>query len=399
MRQQIYDVLPGRPFGRGTTTTTYSADPNTRTYATSTGSIVTLGSAILSNGDLAAIHQSWGASTTTEDNWELFVVASGGGTTTVTAESALGRTYTQGAQVIKVPETLNLTINSGFGGHSYGATVNSTSDYRYTAMGGFNIVAVKNILTINDVIHQNGYQGYISSSDRGGMNENQHFYWWYANATSGGHVGGANSTDSSMSAVGGNSQVGYNGTESRSPIWNGGAGATNAGCGSGGGHAGSGSNGGDGNSGTGGTAVGNAALTSMHFGGGGGGTAGSSSGGGVWTGGSGGGIWVIYARQVVFGAGGGIQVNGGLSYGNNGHAGGSGAGGSILINCQMADFGTNKLTATPGATFDHGGAGSNGRIRINYGATISGSTNPAASTNQNVFLNPLGGGSLLAALL
>lgn len=380
---QLYDVLPGRPFGRGTVQSTISSDPNTRTYATSSGANITLGSAILSNGDLAVIHQSYGASGISDPNWEPFVVSSGGGTTSIVAESALSRTYSSGAQVLKVPEYLDLTVNSAFGGHSYGATVASSTRNAY---GGINVIAVRNKLTLNAVINQNGYQGYISNSDRGGIDEWTHFKWWYDNAPSGGHIGGANSTDASQSAVGGNSLYGYNGTESRTPIWNGGAGATNAGCGSGGGNAAAGSNGTDSNSGSGGALAGNTSLTSIHFGGGGGGTAGSSSGGGIWTGGSGGGIWIIYAREVAFGPSGGIQVNGGLSYGNNGHAGGSGAGGSVLINCERGDFGTNLITATPGATNNHGGSGSNGRIRLNYGMTLSGTTNPSASVVQDTKL-------------
>ena len=380
---QLYDIMPGRPFGRGTTQTTISADPNTRTYATSSGANVTLGSAILNDGDLAAIHQTYGVSGISDDNWEPFIVASGGGTTSIVASAALQRTYSSGAQVIKVPEYLDLTINSAFAGHSYGAT-QATSTPR--AYGGINIIAVSNLLTINDVINQNGSTGYINSSDRGGIDEWAHFKWWYDNATSGGHIGGANSTDGSNSAVGGNSQYGYNGTESRTPIMNGGAGAAQSGCGSGGGNATAGGNGGDGNSGTGGAASGNVALTSLHLGGGGGGTAGSSSGGGVWTGGSGGGAWIIWAREVAFGASGGLQANGGASFGNNGHAGGSGSGGSVLINCERGAFGTSKVTATAGATFDHGGAGSVGQIRLNYGSLLTGTTNPAASIVQDTKL-------------
>lgn len=392
MRQQIYDVLPGRPFGRGTAISSISSDPNTRTYGTSSGANVYLGSAILANGDLALIHQSYGGGAT-EENWELFVVASGGSTTTVVAESALGRTYSAGAQIIKVPEYLNLTITSGFAGKSYGATVANSSK---NAIGGINVISVRNLLTLQGVIHQNGYQGFYATSDRGGIDEWNFFKWWYDNAPSGGFIGGANSTDGGTSANGGGYAYGYRGAENRNPEDNGGGGAYQDRCAAGGGNVSAGGNGEDGS--TGGVACGNAALTSMYFGGGGGGANGGAADP-RWTGGSGGGIWIIYCREIAFTGSGGIQCIGGTGFGNKGHASGAGAGGCILVNCQTGAFGTNLLVATPGTYYDHATSPSTGRIRINYGSTITGTTNPAASTNNDKLLNPLAGGAVLAALI
>jgi hypothetical protein len=372
--------MPGRPFGRGTAQSTITSDPNTRTYATSSGANITLGSAILSNGDLAAIHQTYGAAGIYDPNWEPFIVSSGGGTTSIVAEASLSRTYGTGAQVVKVPEYLDLTIGSAISGKSYGASVATSSK---NAFGGINIIAVRNKLTINYNLSQNGYQGYISSSDRGGIDEWNHFKWWYDNAPSGGHIGGANSTDGSAAAVGGSSYLGYTGAEQRNAIWNGGgAGWTNSLCGAGGGN-GLGSDWAPDGGGGGASDAGNAELTSLHLGGGGGGPKGSSSGGGIWTGGSGGGAWVIWAREVAFGASGSITANGGIGYGNNGVSGGSGAGGSILINCERGAFGTNLVTATPGTYYPNATPGGVGRIRLNYGSLLTGTTNPSASVAQD----------------
>lgn len=400
MATQIYSVLPGRPFGRGTTDATITSDPNTRAYATASGTTVALGSAILSNGDLAVIHQTWGDSGTATDNWEVFVVASGGGTTSITTTTTLSRSYIAGAQVIKIPEYKDLTIGATIAGKSYGNQVNSTADNRHTAIGGFNAIAVSGTLYLNNLIHQNGYIGYLSSSDRGGMNENQHFYWWYANAPSGGHVGGANTTDGNAGAKGGNSYYGYRGTEGNTNEQNGGSSGNSGSSGAGGGNATDGS---PAQSTTqGGYAVGNAALTSMHFGGGGGGAA-NNPGAAYWTGSSGGGIWLIWAKNIVMGASGGIQCKGGNAGNNNSYGGGGGAGGSILINCETADIGTSKIDTNYGTYwtgYPYAGHGSIGRTRINYGVSLTGTTaNTSFSSANNPLLIDQKGGAFIYNLL
>lgn len=372
MATQIYDVIPGRPFGRGTSSATLTSNPNTFTncWITSGQTSLTTSDNFAANGDILVLHQTYGASSTTEENWHLCKVVSGGGTTSLVVSPAPSRTFNDGAQCTVLKEYFDLTIGSTFGGKSYGAT--RTDSLKY-ARGGIIAIAASNKLTINATMHQNGYQGYISSSDRGGINEWQHFNWWYNNAPSGGHIGGANTTDGGRAANGGGSQVGYNGAENQGQLWNGAGAPQSDGCGGGGGNANNGSNGGDGgNGGWGGLAVGNTTLTSLHLGGGGSGCAGSSAGGGVWTGGSGGGIIMIWAKEIVMGTSGALTAIGGLSYGNNGHAGGSGAGGSILINTERATLGTNKIDTNSGQNYDHGGRGSVGRLRINYGVSYSG---------------------------
>ncbi len=69
---------------------------------------------------------------------------------------------------------------------------------------------------------------------------------------------------------------------------------------------------------------------------------------------------------------------------------GGGAGGAILIRTSAANIGTNKVTATgsghgggSGSTETiYGGNGGVGRIRIEYCESLTGSTNPAASTQK-----------------
>lgn len=382
MATQLYEVIPGRPFGRGTTTVTQNSNPNsfTNCWINAGSGTLTTTDNFGSNDALILIHQSYGVSSLTEDNWHVGRIVSGGGSTSMTISPAPTRNFVDGAQCTIIPEVMNMTIGSGWGGKSYGAT--RTDSLRY-ARGGIIAFAVSNRLTINAVMHQNGYQGYISSSDRGGMNEWQHFNWWWNNAPSGGHIGGAMSLDDSGAAVGGNSSVGYNGSEQISNILNGGGGGGGAAyghkCGGGGGGSYGGATASDGSgSGVGGSGSGNDTMTAMHFGGGGGGN--RVAGGNQWTGGSGGGIIVIWAKEIVMGGSGGIQAIGGVSYGNNSHAGGSGAGGSILINTERATLGTNQIDTNSGQNYDHGGRGGVGRVRINYGVSYTGTIANAYAT-------------------
>lgn len=374
MATQLYDVIPGRPFGRGTETVTLNSNPNVFTNCAITAGQTNLTTTdnFAANGDILVLHQSYGVSSLSEENWHLCKVVSGGGTTSMVVSPAPSRTFNAGAQCTVLKEYFDVTVSSGWGGKGYGATVASATR---NARGGIIAIAVSNKLTLNAVVHQNGYQGWISSSDRGGINEWEHFKRWWDLGVSGGHVGGCTTTDGGQSGRGGQSYNGYDGSESRDALWNGGGGATQDGCGSGGGNATSGvsANAYEGNGGYGGAAAGSADLKSIHFGGGGGGTAGSSAGGGVWTGSSGGGIIMIWAKEIVMGGSGGLQCISGIAYANNGHGGGTGAGGSILINTERATLGTSQINTGSGTLWSpHGGVGSNGRLRINYGISYSG---------------------------
>jgi hypothetical protein len=128
-------------------------------------------------------------------------------------------------------------------------------------------------------------------------------------------------------------------------------------------------------------------LTTMTFGGGGGGAAIDGSGD-VGAGGGGGGIVFITGSSVI--VTGSITTNGGAGGNAFYGGGGGGAGGSILIKAKIATLGTNLITAIAGAGGlgtgagnRNGGNGGVGRIRIDYGQTLSGTTNPPASTYQD----------------
>ena len=145
--------------------------------------------------------------------------------------------------------------------------------------------------------------------------------------------------------------------------------------------------------GVGGATGGDATLTELTFGGaGGGGGHRRDTGGG--TGGSSGGIIFISAQTVILEGASSI-----ISAGNAGHpkgaggdsagGGGGGAGGSILLRLNSGSIMNNGITAlggnggagNPGSN-NNGGAAGNGRIRIEYCESLSGSTNPPASTEQ-----------------
>jgi len=80
---------------------------------------------------------------------------------------------------------------------------------------------------------------------------------------------------------------------------------------------------------------------------------------------------------------GAIQANGGHGGQTTVDAdGGEGAGGSILLKGQAITLGTNLVTALGGVPVDKGGSGGDGRIRVEYCDTLTGSTDPPASVQQ-----------------
>jgi hypothetical protein len=129
----------------------------------------------------------------------------------------------------------------------------------------------------------------------------------------------------------------------------------------------------------------------MYFGsGGGGGGSDDNNSFPGGNGGSGGGLAVIAARMVEIS--GSVTSNGGT--GGSGNAGGrtggggGGAGGSILLQADSLVLGSGRVQALGGSggsgmnSGGAGGAGGVGRIRIEYCASLSGSTNPSASTQK-----------------
>jgi len=169
------------------------------------------------------------------------------------------------------------------------------------------------------------------------------------------------------------------------------------GNGAGGGHATSGGAGSGAETISGGGTSGTADLTTMTFGGGGGGGVRSTGTTGIaGSGGSGGGIILIYAKQLI--VTGSISANGGAGANTSDADGGNGAGGSILIKTQIATLGTNLVTAIGGTT-GSGGAGGDGRIRIDYLTSYTGTTNPTISAAQNTGLTVPSGATFLYNLI
>jgi hypothetical protein len=147
--------------------------------------------------------------------------------------------------------------------------------------------------------------------------------------------------------------------------------------GAGGGHATTGGEGGPGyGSGQGGRTVDDASGVMLFFGGGGGGGIATNQTGP--RGGNGGGMILLFAKSVT--------VTGSiLSKGHNGcqvHDAGSGggAGGYVLLVGKSIGLGSSNVIATGGSGVD--GDGGDGRIRIEYGESLSGSTNPQATVQQ-----------------
>ena len=385
MATQLYDII-GAPFGRGTSDATITSNPSTATKCTGTISTTTLNVASVagfSADDLVLIHQTYNISdgNRTAANLEVNEIGSVGGSS-FTLKNNLDRTYTSvtqettiigGAQVIKLPEYNNLTMNAlNVGG--FGRQTNPR--------GGIIAVAVRNTLTLGGKVNADGLSGYFSDSDHSGASVKSYWDYWGTRA-SGGFSGGWNSTDGSPSSSGGNYIYGQQAREiDDTRQGNGGGGTNPTASGGGGGNGSAGSAAQDGAQG--GLACGNSALTSFMLGGGGGGQAGGGStpGDPKWTGASGGGGCIIWARSIEF-SGGRIEADGGQGIANIDAGGGGGSGGSILINCERGTFGSSLVTANAGGAFFKGGAGGVGRIRINYGATITGTTSPSASTNQD----------------
>ena len=163
-------------------------------------------------------------------------------------------------------------------------------------------------------------------------------------------------------------------------------------AGGGGGYATVGGTGGQRQSGTpgiGGGTYGVSDLSTIYFGSGGG----TACAGIFLPSGIGGGIvYISGAKLTVTGTISSNGMNGTGEAGNSG-GGGGGAGGSIFIKGKDNTLGTNLIAVAGGAggvaSGINGGAGGNGRIRIEYG-TMTGTTNPAASTQQVNYYNVTG---------
>ncbi len=292
----------------------------------------------------------------------------------LTLGNNLTHTYTVGgaesakAQILKVPNYANLTVQSG-------GTLLAHAWNNYS--GGTFVARVQNLAQID---------GEVSVSETG-------------------FSGGA--TSSSYAAEQGESSSGVGANSTSQNGAGGGGGALGNGAAAGGGGGGgyqtigiSGQPGARG-SGLGGAAIGSEDLSTLFFGGAGGG--GGTRDGGTSSGGSGGrsgGIIFLSADALALGdsssmisAGeaGGAKTGDGSSGG-----GGGGAGGSVKILANTLTIGAANISALGGVggngnlgSDNNGGAGSDGRLRIEYGE-LTGTIPATASSSQVNFYNMTG---------
>jgi hypothetical protein len=304
--------------------------------------------------------QSYTAGTiTTEDNLDITFASSG----------------SNHAFVMVVPNYDNVTLNAG-------KTLYNKPWSQSTYTGGITIYKAKTAITINGRIE--AYGGY--ANDEGQIL--RHHYGGYLGAT----------TNSAARALQGEGTLGV-GTASASAYGSAGGGgyrqesAGQESSGGGGGHATSGYTGGGPNIGAGGNSSGSADLTTLTFGGGGGG------GGGVVAsnnpgGGGGGGIVILIAPTItIHNTTGFINCQGSQEVSGARAGGGAGAGGSVLIQCQTADLGTNRIDCMGGPKLSMRGVGqtnqpmgngADGRIHVDYYTSYTGTaTYPSIDSTQD----------------
>jgi large repetitive protein len=364
---------------------TYSSGATSLTLASATGFAI---------DDLILIHQSRGETGVTVGSWELNRI-SNLVSTTVTTEFPLENTYihetgARKVQVIKLTEYNNLTVNT-----SVDWTVPNWDSSN--GHGGLLPLMVKETFTLNGQLIANGGNGSAGSSGAP------------AGGTGAGYAGGAALFGSNATANSGEGTHGAASASTNPSTGNAGGGgkagsdAATTANGGGGGASASGGTGGTAGSnttvGTGGASVGNTDLSVIMFGGGGGGGARSTTGTNeIGGGGSGAGIVMIFAKTLTLGNGAGNRISAiGGSISGCWWPGGGGGGGSVLIKCLDATLQTNKIVATGGTSTSlgssHGGAGSTGRVHIDYANAFTGTTNPTIDTNLDISLFPPAGGA------
>ncbi|MFH0918745.1 MAG: hypothetical protein V1913_00155 [Fibrobacterota bacterium] len=384
----VGDLLLKRAYNTGTgasgalTVSALNTVVNTYTYitaATTTAgatSIVVKSGTGFSNGDEILIIQAQDSISARGPSnagvYEFRKITSGGGTTTLTLDSALVNTFYSGTynqqyssvtQVVRVPNYTSVTVQNG--ASIIPLNWNDT-------VGGIVVFRVQDSLNV-----LNG--GKIEADGRGfngGMQGGTDGYkgesW----------VGGT-----LTSPIGGYSTA-YPATNAILPNGSGGGCYVNGAGGSYGslGTSGDGYNQGGICIGQPGTLCGSADLTRIYLGSGGGGGHPNS---GQPHGGKGGGAIYCISRVLLVQSTGAISVNGTAGYFNptKGQWGaGGGSGGSIYLVASDMNIGTGLVTASGGLGVQglngggHGGNGGSGRIRLDY-SSLSGSSTPAAGYN------------------
>jgi hypothetical protein len=316
-------------------------------------------------------------------NYEFGTIASAG-SGSLTLQDNLTHTYTVGgnskAQVLWVPHYRNVTVQSGgkLTAHAWDGTTGGIVAFKASGMldvqAGGKIDAEGKGYRDTDAPQNSSFRGAGQVQRQGesyvGPGAQSH------SPNYGGGGGGKNETaseqwDYTPSGGGGYGTAGGNGTID---------GSFTPGCGAGGGTYG----------------VSDLATTSLGSAGGHGGGDWRNPGNGGADGGFGGGIVIIFAQQTT--VSGSVTAKGqdgwtieNCSVGCDTGGAGGGAGGSIKIVSSNLDIGNDLVTALGGAggygssnggTTKRGGDGGVGRIRVEYCESLSGSTDPLASTQQ-----------------
>jgi hypothetical protein len=335
--------------------------------------ILTATNADFEPGQAVLIHKTRGDTNAICGSWELNEIKSYA-IGTINLKYPLCNTYTSSgadcSQVIVLKQYENVTVNSGI--------TWTTKSWNGTT-GGILAFLCKETTQINGTIIGTGTNGasYLTSTS--------------GNTVGGGFYGGRGTRSESSLQTGEGTLGAPKSTEvwmSNSPY--GSAGTIGAGSGGGGANANAGETGYQqgGSYGTPSVASGNFELTLITFGGGGGGS-GGNEGASNGAGGSGGSIvWIASKITVITGN---INLKGGD--GGSGTTnnwvddpmggGGGGAGGSLLIKGEEVDYGNNLLNLEGGSyglnNNRRGGAGSVGRINIDYSKLVAGVSTPISN--------------------
>lgn len=323
----------------------------------------------LSVGDMVMIHQTKG---TNAGVWERVVIASID-SNVLTVDQPLEHSYVDGgddqAQVIRVPQYRDCFVANG--GE---LTANSWDG----DTGGLAVLTCTNQFTLAGTVNVNGNDSKTSPNYGVGIGFSGGI----------GKFGGEGTAEegegTGTGGQGGSMSQGCNGQSN----------------GGGGGHATPGARGDSwvcGSGGDGGGVYGTESLDVMVFGGGGGGSISYFHPGAINGGGAGGGIAFVSAPEIDFHPSAMITSVGGsgvdpavTSVGD----GGSGAGGAVLLKGNHLVVGTDSIEASGGPD-TRGGRGGDGRIRLDYCDSVSGTTTrPVASAGRWCqLLQQLSGGS------
>lgn len=358
------DASPSGTFSNPKTTFSGTSGASTGTVGSNSGFAI---------GNLVFIHQTRNGGDGA-GKWQLNKIINISGTT-FTFLYALTNNYDTTAQIIKINQNKDITLNDTLTVPAWNGST-----------GGF-IVLMGSKITEASAINAQGANGTQSVGARpsgggyrgGNQNEVQHDIGYRGEGVN--SAGNEQSSSASGNAAGGGA----------SPV------GTNKSHGAGGGNGSAGTNGNYGAEG--GASAGSADLTTLVFGGG----AGSGSGGdnsNAGSGANGGGAIILIAKEITFSTGaslnGGVGVDGtggeGRSYGGNG------GGGSLLLKGQKIILGTSIISAV-GGSGGLGGTGGTGRIHADYMTSITGITNPSVDLRQDASLiDEPGGGALFGIL-